>query len=283
MNTPAFLGSQRKEESHGFHPCHGGEGIVEVDAFPLHETACHQVSLVLDDGTDFIPLQLEHPLKGDCAMTTREISKLLGAVLLNYVHLRLHRGTPCRVSLGLCEGPRLAVVARKMQLRLQVMGCQSRHRLVAEKVLHRTIPQQLTVVVRVDALLVVGSGVANSTGLCSTRAGVRVDVPGGVAVTAGVHGVTDCGGGGEDLIAAVVMAGERGLEVGGGSGTGVDMLGGRELPTPPAPSKWTYSTVKLSYVGVEPSSTALSHAHPRSSSNTTSRIVCTRCVPVSRM
>jgi hypothetical protein len=62
MNMSAFLGSQRKEESHGFHPCHGGEGIVEVYAFPLHETVCHQASLVLDDGTGFIPLQLEHPL-----------------------------------------------------------------------------------------------------------------------------------------------------------------------------------------------------------------------------
>jgi hypothetical protein len=85
-------------------------------------------------------------------------------------------------------------------------------------------------------------------------------VPGGVAVDARVPGVTDCGGGGKDFIAAEVVAGERDVEVGGGSGTGVDMLGGRELPTPPAPSKWTYSTVKLSYVGVEPSSTALSHA-----------------------
>jgi hypothetical protein len=83
-------------------------------------------------------------------------------------------------------------------------------------------------------------------------------MPEGVVVDAGVHGVTGCGGGGEDLVAAEVMAGERGAEVGGGSGTGVDMLGGRELPTPPAPSKWTYSTVKLSYVGVEPSSTAVS-------------------------
>jgi hypothetical protein len=64
-----------------------GEGIVEVDAFPLHETTCHQVSLVIDDGTGFIPLQLEHPLKGDRAVTTREISKLSGAVLLNCVHL----------------------------------------------------------------------------------------------------------------------------------------------------------------------------------------------------
>jgi hypothetical protein len=107
-----------------------------------------------------------------------------------------------------------------------------------------------------------------------------MDVPGGVAVDAGVHGVTGCGGGGEDLVAAEVVAGERGAEVGGGSGTGVDMLGGRELP---APSKWTYSTVKLSYVGVEPSSTVLSHAHPHPSSNTMSRVVRTRCVPGSRM
>jgi hypothetical protein len=55
------------------------------------------------------------------------------------------------------------------------------------------------------------------------------------------------------------------------------MLGGRELPTPLSPSKWVYSTVKLSYVEVEPSSTALSHAYPRPSSNTTSRVVRTRC------
>jgi hypothetical protein len=120
---------------------------------------------------------------------------------------------------------------------------------------------------------------------CSThrRAGVGVDMPRGVAVTTGVHGGTDCGGGGEDFVAAAVVAGQRSTEVGGGSGTRVDMLGGRELPTPPAPSKWTYSTVKLSYVGVEPSSTALSHAHPCPSSNTTSRFVHTRCVLGSRM
>jgi hypothetical protein len=43
-----------------------------------------------------------------------------------------------------------------MQLRLQIMRDQSRHRLIAEKVLHRTIPQRLAVLVRVDALLVMG-------------------------------------------------------------------------------------------------------------------------------
>jgi hypothetical protein len=59
--------------------------------------------------------------------------------------------------------------------------------------------------------------------------------------------------------------------------------GGSSSGTPPAPSKWTYSTVKLSYIGVEPSSTALSHVHPHPSSNTTSHIMRTRCVPGSRM
>jgi hypothetical protein len=75
MNMPALLGCQR-EESHGFHPCHRGEGIVEVDPLLLQETACHQASLMLDDGVGFIPLQFEHPLKGDRAMTMREISEL---------------------------------------------------------------------------------------------------------------------------------------------------------------------------------------------------------------
>jgi hypothetical protein len=41
-------------------------------------------------------------------------------------------------------------------------------------------------------------------------------VPGGVAVTAGVHGGTGCGGGGEDIVAAEVVAGKRSAEVGGG-------------------------------------------------------------------
>ena len=144
-----------------------GEGIIKVDPFLLYEASCHQASLVLDNGVGFIPLQLEHPLEGDRAVTTREVSKLQGAVLLNRIHLRLHRGTLCHVSLGLYEGLRLAVVAHKVQLCLQVMRHQSRHRLVAEKVLHRTIPQWLVVVVRVDELLLLVSIVANSTGLCS--------------------------------------------------------------------------------------------------------------------
>jgi hypothetical protein len=277
MNTSAFLGSQCKEESHRFHPRHGGECIIKVSPFSLHEIACHQASLVLNDGTSFIPLQLEHLLKGDHAVTTREISKLPHAVLLNCVHLRLHHGTPCRVSLGLRERPRFTVVTRRTQLRLQIMRVQSWHRLVTKKVLYLRYCNGSPSWYSSMHSSLWESGVANSIGLCSTRAGV------GVAIDAEVHGVTSCGGGGEDLIVAEIVAGEHCAEVSEVSETGVDMLGGRGLPTPPALLKWTYSTVKLPYVGVEPSSTALSHAHPRPSSNTTSRVMRTHCVPGSRM
>jgi hypothetical protein len=107
-------------------------------------------------------------------------------------------------------------------------------------------------------------------------------VPGGVAGGAGVRRVAGGSGVGEELVTVGVMAGERGAagvagaRVGGGLGTGVVTLGEEKLPTPPAPSKWTYSIVKSSYVGVEPSSAVLSHAHPRPSLNTMSRVVRTR-------
>jgi hypothetical protein len=111
---------------------------------------------MLDDGVGFIPLQFEHPLKGDRAITMREISELLGAVCLNRVHLRLHHGTPRCMFLGLSERPRLAIVACKIQLFRQNARRRVRHRWVDEKALHLSIPQRLAVVARVDTLLVVG-------------------------------------------------------------------------------------------------------------------------------
>jgi hypothetical protein len=54
-----------------------------------------------------------------------------------------------------------------VQLCLQVVWHESWHWLVAEKVLHRMVPQRLTVVARVDALLIVGEwgGERNRAGL----------------------------------------------------------------------------------------------------------------------
>jgi hypothetical protein len=107
-------------------------------------------------------------------------------------------------------------------------------------------------------------------------------------VGAGVRGDGELAGarvvarwrGGEELV--VAGAGERGVVVITDLGAGVGLLE-EGSPTPPAPLKWTYSMVKSSYVGVVPSSTALSQAHPLPSSNTTSRTVRTHSVPGSRM
>jgi hypothetical protein len=133
-------------------------------------------------------------------------------------------------------------------------------------------------VVRIDALLIVGDR-------SSKLHRVVLDMSwcwSGHAWRGGRRCWSACGGG-EGLVVAEVMAGERGAEVGGGSENGGDILGGRELPTPPAHLKWLNSMVKLLYVRVEPSSTALSHAHPHPSSNTTSRVMRTHSVPGSRM
>ena len=50
-------------------------------------------------------------------------------------------------------------------------------------------------------------------------------MPGEVAVGAGVRGVAGCGGVGEELLAAEVVARECDVGVGGSSGTRVGMLG----------------------------------------------------------
>jgi hypothetical protein len=106
-----------------------------------------------------------------------------------------------------------------------------------------------------------------------TRAGVGEDVPGEGTVGAGVRGDGELAGAGVrgdgELAGAGVMAGlrggevlvvagagERGAGVGGDLGAGVGLLG-EGSPTPPTPSKWTYSMVKSSYVGVVSSSTAV--------------------------
>jgi hypothetical protein len=120
------------------------------------ETVVKSPHNIADNGAGFIPLQFEHSLKGDRTMTMREISELLGAVCLNRIHLRLHHSTPSSVFLGLRERPRLAIVACKMQLSRQNARRRTRHRRVDEKVLRLSTPQRLTIVARVDALLVVG-------------------------------------------------------------------------------------------------------------------------------
>jgi hypothetical protein len=138
VHTPSLLGSQR-EETNGLHPCDRREGVVEVDSLMLDKPARHQTCLVLDHHPDLILLELVDPLKGDGAVAGRKIRQLPRPVPFDRVHLLLHCGAPCRVSLHLSEGAGLAVLVRQVQLCLEVMHRHLRDRLIAEDVVHGAV------------------------------------------------------------------------------------------------------------------------------------------------
>ena len=87
VGAPALLSCQHEKEMHGLHPCNRCEIIVEVDSLLLHEPACNQSSLMLDDRTGFIFLQLEQSFDDDRTVTGWEVSQLPGPISLNGVHL----------------------------------------------------------------------------------------------------------------------------------------------------------------------------------------------------
>jgi hypothetical protein len=85
-----------------------------------------------------------------------KINWILGSILLDRVHLFLHCGAPCRVSLRLIEGARLTVVEREMELSSQTVRYKPRHQLVAKDICHGSVPEGLAIE-RVDAVLVMAS------------------------------------------------------------------------------------------------------------------------------
>jgi hypothetical protein len=140
VHTPSLLGCQREEETNGLHPCDGRECVVEVDSLLLDKPTTNQTHLVLDHRPGLILLELVDPLKGDGAVADRKIRQHPCPVPLDRIHLLLHRGAPCRVSLRLSEGARLAVLMRQVQLCLEVVHRHLRDRLIAEDVVHGAVP-----------------------------------------------------------------------------------------------------------------------------------------------
>ena len=67
----------------------------------LDELVPHKRALCLTMAPASSLFSLYTHLKGDRAVTTRKVSKLPSAVLLNRIHLQLHHGAPRRVSLSL--------------------------------------------------------------------------------------------------------------------------------------------------------------------------------------
>ena len=109
MDMPAITSRKCKQDSSKLHPSNGRKGVIEVDSLLLEESACDQSSLLLDNGSNLVPLQLEHPFQGDHMTTDWKVSQLPSLVLFDGVHLLLHRNAPGRVALHLAvQAPGLA-------------------------------------------------------------------------------------------------------------------------------------------------------------------------------
>jgi len=137
VHLPPFLRRQCKENPHGFHPRHHREGIFEVNAFLLHETARHQPGLVPGHHPLLVLLELVHPLEGDWAMAGGQLHQLPRLVLLHSLELLLHGGLPRWIALGFRVSGRLASM-REVELGEESQRLTWR-RVVAEDVLHRAV------------------------------------------------------------------------------------------------------------------------------------------------
>lgn len=97
-----------------------------------------QALLCADNHPGFIFLQFEHPLQRDRAVAVRKISKIPGVVLLNSIHLLLHRDMPGYVAFRLGEEASLAIV-HEVQLCLNIVLHPTWYKLITEDAVDRVV------------------------------------------------------------------------------------------------------------------------------------------------
>jgi hypothetical protein len=109
---------------------------------------------MLDQLPSLVLLELEHPLQSDRTVASRQVDELPRTVVLDGVHLLLHRSAPGHVTLGFGEGAWFPGV-RQVKLGVDVaLHTSWHHRLVTKDVVDGAVAQQGVVVRGVDALLV---------------------------------------------------------------------------------------------------------------------------------
>jgi hypothetical protein len=100
---PPLLGSEREKDADGLNASHRHKRIVLVDPFLLDKTVRDELRLVLDHIPCLVLLELEHPLQGDRAVTGWQVNELPCMIVLDGVHLLLHRDAPGRITLDFSE------------------------------------------------------------------------------------------------------------------------------------------------------------------------------------
>jgi hypothetical protein len=135
MDAPPLLGSESEEKVDGLDASHGHECVIVVDPLLLDKAVHDEPRLVLDHLPSFILLELEHPLQSDWVVASRQVNELPRTIVLDRVHLLLHRDAPGRITLGFSEGAGFPGV-HQVKLGVDVkLNTPWHHRLVAEDVI----------------------------------------------------------------------------------------------------------------------------------------------------
>jgi hypothetical protein len=158
VDVPPLLGSEREKDADGLNASHRSERVIVVDALLLDEPAHDEPRLVLDHLPSLVLLELEHPLQSDRAVACMQVDELSCTVVLDGVHLLVHRGAPGHVTLSFSEGAGFPSVCQ-VKLGVDVaLHTSWHHRLVTEDVVDGAVAQWGVIMCDVDAVLVTLQG-----------------------------------------------------------------------------------------------------------------------------
>ena len=87
MDAPILHYCQSQQQSDRLHARYWRKDFLEVDALTLNKALGDEARLVLDNGTELVPLDLVHPLQADRMASWRWIDELPSLVFLDRLHL----------------------------------------------------------------------------------------------------------------------------------------------------------------------------------------------------
>jgi hypothetical protein len=158
VDAPTLLGSKREKDADGLDASHRREHVIIVDLFLPDEIARDEPRLVLDHLPCLVLLELEDPLQGDRAVAGWQVDELPCMVVLDGVHLLLHRDVLGRITLGFSEGAGFPSVCQ-VELGVDVaLHTPWHHCLVTKDVVDGAVAQRGVILRGVDAVLITLQG-----------------------------------------------------------------------------------------------------------------------------
>jgi hypothetical protein len=101
VDSPPFMSSHCKDQSHRFHAGNQHEHIFKVDSLLLQIAFRHELCFMLDDAPVLIPLCFVNPFEANGSVIAWKINRNLSSILLNRAQLFHHSGVPAWIMRNL--------------------------------------------------------------------------------------------------------------------------------------------------------------------------------------